>query len=62
MLQSLDNQAGATQGQALLVKSAWQQSLLAYSLLGVGLAILIFNGLRRLINRFSADPLEMEFT
>ena len=62
LLQSLDNQAGATQGQALLVKSAWQQSLLAYSLLVVGLAILIFNGLRRLINRFSADPLEMEFT
>lgn len=62
LLQSLDNQAGAAQGQALLVKSAWQQSLLAYSLLVVGLAILIFNSLRRLINRFSADPLEMEFT
>jgi hypothetical protein len=62
LLQSLGNQAGAAQGQALLVKSAWQQSLLAYSLLGVGLAILIFNGLRRLINRFIADPLEMEFT
>ncbi len=62
LLQSLGNQAGAAQGQALLLKSAWQQSLLAYVLLAVGLAILIFNGLRRLINRLSANPLEVEFT
>ncbi|MBE7554797.1 MAG: hypothetical protein HS126_27410 [Anaerolineales bacterium] len=62
LLQSLGNQAGAEQGQALLLQSAWQQSLLAYLLLAVGLTILVFNGLRRLINRVSADPMEIEFT
>jgi hypothetical protein len=62
LLQSLGNQAGAEQGQALLLKSAWQQSLLAYLLLAIGVTILIFNGLRRLVNRVSADPLEVEFT
>jgi hypothetical protein len=61
MLQSLGNQTGAEQGQALLLKSAWQQSLLAYLLLAIGVTILIFNGLRRLINRISADPMEIEF-
>ncbi|MBI1877607.1 MAG: hypothetical protein HYR94_05145 [Chloroflexi bacterium] len=62
LLQSLGNQAEAEQGQALLLKSVWQQSLLAYMVLAVGATILIFNGLRRLINRVSADPLEVEFT
>jgi hypothetical protein len=62
LLQSLGNQAGAEQGQALLLKSAWQQSLLAYLLLAIGATILIFNTLRRLVNRVSADPLEVEFT
>lgn len=62
MLQSLGNQTGAQQGQALLLKLAWQQSLLAYLLLAVGGTILVFNGLRRLINRVSANPLEVEFT
>lgn len=62
LLQSLGNQTGAEQGQALLLKSAWQQSLLAYLLLAIGLTILVFNGLRRLINRLTADPMEVEFT
>jgi hypothetical protein len=62
LLQSLGNQVGAEQGQALLLESAWQQSLLAYLLLAVGVTILIFNGLRRLINRVIADPMEVEFT
>jgi hypothetical protein len=46
----------------LLLQSAWQQSLIAYVLLSVGLALLIFNGLRRLFNRLSADAVEVEFT
>lgn len=62
LLQSLGNQTEAERGQALLVKSAWQQSLLAYLLLAVGATILIFNALRRLIHRVSANPLEVEFT
>jgi hypothetical protein len=62
LLQSLGNQAEAERGQALLVKSAWQQSLLAYLLLAVGVTLLIFNALRRLIQRVSANPLEVEFT
>lgn len=62
LLQSLGNQAGSERGQALLLKSAWQKSVLAYLLLAVGATILIFNALRRLIQRVSANPLEVEFT
>jgi hypothetical protein len=62
LLQSLDNQAASERSTALLLQSAWQQSLIAYVLLSVGLALLIFNGLRRLFNRLSADAVEVEFT
>ena len=62
LLQSLDNQAAAQRGQELLNLSAQRQGLLAYVLLAVGVALLILNTLRRLINHFSAHPLEVEFT
>lgn len=62
LLQSLENQAAAQRGVELLNQSARRQSLLAYALLAVGLTMLVFNGLRRLVNRFSAGPLEVEFT
>lgn len=62
MLQSLGNRAGAEQGQTLLLKSAWQQSMLAYGVLAIGVILLIFNGLRRFIHQVSADPIELEFT
>jgi hypothetical protein len=62
LLQSLQNQAAARRGEELLTQSARRQSLLAYAILAVGLAILLFNSLRRLINRFRANPLEVEFT
>jgi hypothetical protein len=61
LLQSLDNQAASQRGTALLIQSAWQQSLLAYMLLAVGLALLVFNGLRRVIYRLTARPVEVEY-
>lgn len=62
LLQALDNQVAAEQGTTLLLESARRQGLLTYALLAVGLALLVINGFRRLINRFSAHPLEVEFT
>jgi hypothetical protein len=61
LLQSLDNGTASTRGTTLLQQSAWQQSLIAYVLLAVGLTLLIANGLRRLFSRFSAEPVEAEF-
>lgn len=62
LLQSLNNQTAAQQGVDLLAQSAQKQSLLAYALLAVGLALMFFNVLRRLVTRYSANPLEVEFT
>jgi hypothetical protein len=62
LLQSLNDQEAAQQGVQLLNRSAQRQSWLAYAILAVGLAILFFNTLRRIVNYFSADPLEVEFT
>ena len=62
LLQSLGNQAAARQGLELLTQSAWKQSLLAYALVAVGLALVLFSALRRLFNRYRVDPLEVEFT
>jgi hypothetical protein len=62
LLQSLDNQAAAQRGIELLHQATRRKSMLAYALLAIGLAILLFNGLRRLYNRLSASPLEVEFT
>lgn len=62
LLQSLDNTAASARGTDLLLQSNWQQSLLAYGLLAMGAALLVFNSLRRLINHFSAEPIEVEFT
>ena len=62
LLQSLDNQAAAQRGIELLHQSARRKSMLAYALLGIGLAILLFNGLRRVYNRLSASPIEVEFS
>ncbi len=62
LLQSLDNQAAAQRGVELLVKLTHRQSLLAYAMLFIGAILLFFNGLRRLLHQFSANPLEVEFT
>jgi hypothetical protein len=62
LLQALDNQTAAQQGVELLRQSARRKSMVAYALLAVGTAILLFNGLRRLFNRLTANPLEVEFT
>jgi hypothetical protein len=62
LLQSLDNQAAAQRGIELLSQSAQRQRLLIYAMLAVGLSTLFFNGLRRFVDRFRANPLEMEFT
>jgi len=62
LLQSLDNQNAAQRGRELLAQSAQRQSLLAYALVAVGVALLLFNGLRRVVNRYRTDPLEVEFT
>ena len=43
-------------------QSAWKQSLLAYALVAVGLALILFSALRRLFNRYRVAPLEVEFT
>lgn len=62
LLQSLNNQAAAQQGLELLNESARRQSLVAYALLAVSLMLLLLNGLRRIIMRLIANPLEVEFT
>lgn len=62
LLQSLNNQAASQRGQELLAESAQRQSLLAYAILGIGLALLVMNGLRRMVNYFTANPLEVEFS
>ena len=62
LLQSLDNQHAAQRGTELLAQSARRQSLLVYALVAVGVAMLLFNGLRRVVNRYHTDPLEVEFT
>ncbi|MBN1219463.1 MAG: hypothetical protein JXM69_11080 [Anaerolineae bacterium] len=62
LLQSLGNQAAAQRGIDLLNESVQRQRILAYGLLGVGTVILFFNGLRRLYNWFSANPLEVELS
>jgi hypothetical protein len=61
LLQSLNDETAAQRGLDLLAQSTWQQSIVGYALLGVGLALLLVNGLRRLVNYFSANPLEGEF-
>lgn len=62
LLQSLGNQAAAQRGNNLLILSAQRQGMVAYALLGVGVALLLFNGLRRLVVYFSAHPLEVEYS
>lgn len=62
LLQSLDNQAAAQRGTNLLAESTRRQRLVAYAMLSIGLVLLFFNGLRRLLHQLSANPLEVEFT
>ena len=62
LLQSLDNQNAAQRGTELLAQSARRQSLLVYALVAVGVAMLLFNSLRRVVNRYRTNPLEVEFT
>jgi hypothetical protein len=62
MLQSLNNQPGAERGTAMLAQITYQRSLLAYGMLFVGGLLLIANTVRRLFVRYSAGPLEMEYT
>jgi hypothetical protein len=61
LLQSLDNQAQAQRGKDLLAKSAYRQSIIAYALLLVGLLLLFFIVLRRIMRHLSLGPLEVEF-
>jgi len=62
LLQKLGNQSAAERGIALLRRSTERQRWLAYAIVGVGLAMLLFGLLRRVYNRFTADPMEVEFT
>jgi hypothetical protein len=62
LLQALGNDPAAQQGQALLTEVSWRQRLIMYVLLGVALLLIFFTSLRRIVNRFLAGPLEMEFT
>jgi len=62
LLQVLDNDVEARRGLDLLAQSTNRQQFLSYAVLAIGGLLLIANGLRRLIHRFSANPLEVEFT
>lgn len=62
LLQSLGNEVEAQRGKDLLSQSTKRQQLFAYAILAVGAALLFINGLRRLLYRFSANPLEVEYT
>jgi hypothetical protein len=62
LLQSLGNPTASQRGTELMQRSADQQSIIAYAVLVVAGALLILNGIRRLISRFSANPLEVEFS
>ncbi len=61
MLQSLDNEAGASRGERLLNESAQRQRFIIYLLIGAAGLLLIFNTFRRIFNRVIIDPLEVEF-
>ena len=61
MLQSLDNQTQAQRGKDLLDKSAYRQSIIAYALLLVGVLLLFFTVLRRVMRYLSLGPLEVEY-
>lgn len=62
LLQSLGNSTASQRGTELLQRSADQQSIIAYAVLIVAGALLLLNGVRRIISRFSANPLEVEFS
>lgn len=62
LLQALDHQVAAQQGVELLQASTQRQNFLAYGMLSVGGLLLLFNGIRRLMHRLIAPPLEVEFT
>ncbi len=62
LLQSLNNQSGAQRGVELLLDLATRQRLLAYAALGIGLLLAAANAVRRLALKFSAGPLEVEYS
>ncbi|MDX1524291.1 MAG: peptidase MA family metallohydrolase, partial [Anaerolineae bacterium] len=62
LLQQLGNDSAAAQGEQLLIASSSRQRWLVYAIIGVALLILLFNTVQRIINRFLARPLDMEFT
>lgn len=62
MLQSLGNEAGEARGKALIDKVSQRQSIVGYGILAVGILLVMFNGIRRIIFRMTANPLEMEYT
>ncbi len=62
ILQSLNNQTAAQRGEDLLIESKFRQRLLAYAMLAIGAILLIFNGIRRVVRQFSANPLEVEYS
>jgi hypothetical protein len=62
LLQSLDNETEAQRGVALLETSSVRQQLMSYAVLAIAALLIIINGIRRFLHRFSASPLEVEFT
>ncbi len=62
LLQTLNNQAAAQRGEALLVELNWRKQLIVYALIVVAILLLVVNTLRRIYDRFITKPLEVEFT
>jgi len=60
-LQILNNQSATQRGVELLQLSTERQSLVGYILLAIAGALALANAVHRLINRWSAHPLEVEF-
>lgn len=60
-LQILNNQTATQRGVELLQLSTERQSIVAYILLAIAGALVLANAVHRLINRWSAHPLEVEF-
>ncbi len=62
LLQTLGNQDAARRGADLLALSTYRQQVFAFAMLMVGALLLLINGVRRFFHRFTAHPLEVEFT
>jgi hypothetical protein len=62
VLQSLNNLSGVRRGEELLSELGRRQRTLAYGLMAMSVATILFTSLRRAIRRIRPDPLEMDFT